>query len=110
MGGAPDPTVTLRRKLNSADRSGGGPRLEILLQSPIDECNLRAPSLNKFVLRGAGGNASHGAKESDCGRAAGRDSLQTPLGPDFRHVTLMEPSLVADVGPTVRWAARGVAL
>src|SRR5215216_4750583 len=79
-------------------------------------CNRRSMSVTsarlseQICLRGVEGEWSHGAKESDCGRAARRDSLQTRRGPDFSHVTLMEPSLVADVGPTVRWAARGVAL
>jgi hypothetical protein len=40
----------------------------------------------------------------------GATRYRRPADRIFRHVTLMEPSLVADVGPVVRWAARGVAL
>lgn len=37
----------------------------------------------------------------------GATRYRRPADRIFRHVTLMEPSLVADVGPMVRWAARG---
>jgi hypothetical protein len=40
----------------------------------------------------------------------GATRYRSPGGTAFNHVTLMEPSLVADVGPTGPLAARGVAL
>src|SRR5215211_7199943 len=50
----PDPTDTFDQS-STASTEAGAVEDEIPLQSPIDECNLPAPSLNKFVLRGVKG-------------------------------------------------------